>query len=43
MFNTYTGQPKLGHEGMEIGLRDWQDEKPVRLGWSLLVPFKGNR
>lgn len=43
IFNTYTDQPKLGHEGMEIGLKGWQDEKPTRLDWALLVPFKADR
>jgi sterol desaturase/sphingolipid hydroxylase (fatty acid hydroxylase superfamily) len=40
MFNTYTDQPREGHEGMTIGLPDWQDEKPARIDWTLLVPFK---
>ena len=40
LFNTYTDQPKDGHEGMTIGLPDWQDEKPTRIDWSLMVPFK---
>lgn len=39
MFNTYIDQPKLGHEGMTIGLGEWQDEKPTGLAWSLSVPF----
>ncbi len=40
IFSTYTDQPKMGHEGMTIGLEQWQDEKPSRLDWTLLVPFK---
>jgi sterol desaturase/sphingolipid hydroxylase (fatty acid hydroxylase superfamily) len=40
MFGTYVAQPKLGHEGMTIGIGEWQDEKPARLDWSLLVPFR---
>lgn len=39
MFSTYTDQPELGHEGMIIGLKQWQDERPTGLGWSLGVPF----
>lgn len=40
MFKTYTDQPEKGHDGMTIGLSDWQDEKPARLDWTLMVPFK---
>lgn len=40
LFKTYTDQPKLGHDNMQIGLKDWQDESPARLSWSLWVPFK---
>lgn len=39
IFNTYTDQPEKGHEGMTIGLGEWQDEKPTQLWWSLKVPF----
>lgn len=40
MFKTYVDQPEKGHEGMTIGLPDWQDEKPARIDWALMVPFK---
>ncbi|MCF6322340.1 MAG: sterol desaturase family protein [Rhizobiaceae bacterium] len=40
MFSTYIAQPSEGHDGMTIGLPDWQDEKPARLDWTLMVPFK---
>ena len=40
MFKTYTDQPEKGHDGMTIGLENCQDEKPARLDWSLMVPFK---
>lgn len=40
MFSTYVDQPEMGHEGMTIGLEPWQDEKPARLDWALLVPFR---
>ena len=41
MFGTYIDQPAKGHSGMQIGLEEWQDERPTRLGWSLVVPFLG--
>ncbi len=40
MFSTYTDQPEMGHEGMAIGLPQWQNDKPTRLDWSLMVPFR---
>ena len=40
MFSTYVDQPKSGHEGMIIGLDEWQDDKPANLNWTLMVPFK---
>ncbi|MEE9314141.1 MAG: sterol desaturase family protein [Rhizobiaceae bacterium] len=39
MFSTYTAQPKLGHDDMIIGIEEWQDEGPTKLGWTLSVPF----
>ena len=39
IFKTYTDQPALGHDGMTIGIKEWQDEKPTQLPWSLSVPF----
>lgn len=39
MFGTYIAQPEKGHEDMTIGL-EWQDERPSKLGWSLLLPFR---
>lgn len=27
---------------LTIGLAEWQDERPARLGWSLLLPFRRN-
>ena len=43
MFGTYIDQPEQGHDGMTIGLKEWQDERPQRLGWSLSVPFLKQR
>ncbi|MEM6460574.1 MAG: sterol desaturase family protein [Pseudomonadota bacterium] len=40
IFATYWAQPRRGHEDMEIGLSDYRDDAPVRLGWSLLLPFR---
>ncbi|HHL22251.1 MAG TPA: sterol desaturase family protein [Aliiroseovarius sp.] len=40
LFRTYTDQPRDGHEGMTIGLPQYQDEGPTRLDWSLALPFR---
>ncbi|MBD3677192.1 MAG: sterol desaturase family protein [Rhodobacteraceae bacterium] len=39
LFGTYIAQPGKGHDAMTIGLH-WQDDRPVRLGWSLALPFR---
>lgn len=39
LFGTYRATPAKGHEEMTIGLQ-WQDDRPSRLGWSLLLPFR---
>jgi len=39
MFGTYIAQPQKGHEGMTIGLQ-WQDDRPAKLGWALMLPFR---
>ena len=39
IFGTYIAAPKAGHEAMTVGLQ-WQDDKPTKLGWSLLLPFR---
>ncbi len=39
LFGTYIAQPEGGEEAMTVGLR-WQDDRPARLGWSLLLPFR---
>lgn len=39
LMGTYLAQPGEGHETMDIGLQ-WQDDRPTRLGWSLLLPFR---
>jgi sterol desaturase/sphingolipid hydroxylase (fatty acid hydroxylase superfamily) len=40
LFATYTGWPKRGHEGIEIGLADYRGTQPSRLWWSLALPFR---
>ena len=39
LFGTYVAQPAKGHDMMSVGLQ-WQDNRPARLGWSLLLPFR---
>ncbi|PIB23925.1 fatty acid hydroxylase [Amylibacter kogurei] len=39
MFRTYIAQPTAGHDDMITGLQ-WQDDRPAKLGWSLLLPFR---
>ncbi|QHQ33835.1 sterol desaturase family protein [Algicella marina] len=39
LFGTYIAQPRAGHDAMTIGL-EWQDTRPTRFIWSLLLPFK---
>lgn len=40
MFSTYTQTPRRGDTGIEIGLREWRDDRPARLGWALALPFR---
>ena len=42
IFRTYIPQPRLGHDGMEIGLEHFRDDAPSRLGWALVLPFRPN-
>lgn len=43
IFGVYLDQPAKGHAGMEIGLADWRDDAPTRLGFTLALPFRGRR
>ena len=43
IFATYQAQPRLGHDGMEIGLAQHQDERPCSLAWALWLPFARRR
>jgi sterol desaturase/sphingolipid hydroxylase (fatty acid hydroxylase superfamily) len=36
---TYVAESRAGQQGMTIGLGEWQDERPRRLGFSLWMPF----
>jgi sterol desaturase/sphingolipid hydroxylase (fatty acid hydroxylase superfamily) len=38
---TYEAQPSEGHEGMTIGLSQYQNHPRQGLGWLLLLPFRG--
>lgn len=38
MFGTYQAHPKLGHDGMTLGLQ-WQDDRPTRFSWLICLPF----
>ena len=38
---TYRNQPAEGHDGMTIGLKQYQDQRRQGLVWMLLLPFTG--
>jgi sterol desaturase/sphingolipid hydroxylase (fatty acid hydroxylase superfamily) len=40
LFGTYVAEPALGQESMKIGLAECQDDRPTRIGWTLMVPFR---
>jgi len=39
LFSSYIAQPAKGHDGMTIGLEEYQDTQPASLIWSLKIPF----
>lgn len=39
IFGTYVAQPEGGHDTMTTGL-EWQDDRPSKLAWSLVLPFR---
>jgi sterol desaturase/sphingolipid hydroxylase (fatty acid hydroxylase superfamily) len=44
LFGSYRDQPKLGHDGMEIGLSEYKDtEQPNKLLTLLVMPFKTSK
>ncbi|MEM1377295.1 MAG: sterol desaturase family protein [Pseudomonadota bacterium] len=40
LFSTYVDQPVAGHDGMKIGLEDYDGPKTSSLGWALALPFR---
>jgi sterol desaturase/sphingolipid hydroxylase (fatty acid hydroxylase superfamily) len=42
LLRTYIAQPKLGHDGMEIGLKEYQGPESAGLLWTLRLPFRRN-
>lgn len=40
LFRTYRARAQAGQDGLTIGLAEYQDERPLGLGWSLLLPFR---
>lgn len=40
LFGTYRPNPSVGHGAMTLGLSEWRDDAPARLGWSLTLPFR---
>lgn len=44
LFGSYQGQPKLGHEGIEIGLREFnKGRKPLQFFKLLMMPFHSSQ
>jgi sterol desaturase/sphingolipid hydroxylase (fatty acid hydroxylase superfamily) len=41
LLGTYRSQPRAGHEAMNIGLTQFQDERVEQLPWMLALPFIG--
>jgi sterol desaturase/sphingolipid hydroxylase (fatty acid hydroxylase superfamily) len=41
MFGSYRDQPAAGHQGMTIGLAQFQDQRRQSLPWMLALPFTG--
>lgn len=41
LLKTYRDQPRDGHLGMLIGLKEFRDENKLGLGYLLALPFKG--
>jgi sterol desaturase/sphingolipid hydroxylase (fatty acid hydroxylase superfamily) len=40
LFGTYIENPEKGHDAMTIGLPAYQSDEPIRLTWSLFLPFQ---
>jgi sterol desaturase/sphingolipid hydroxylase (fatty acid hydroxylase superfamily) len=43
IMGTYKAQPRLGHEGMTIGLNQFRDPSRLTLLWMLILPFVGKQ
>ena len=43
MLNTYKDQPREGHLGMIIGLKEFRDEQKLGLASLLMLPFRGRK
>ena len=41
LMGTYRAQPRLGHDGMTIGLNQFRDPSKLTLPWMLILPFVG--
>ena len=39
LFRTYLDAPSAGQDKVTVGL-EWQDDRPAKLGWSLMLPFR---
>jgi len=42
LFRTYTAEPALGQDNIDIGLAEYRDGSPARFGWSFKLPFVGH-
>ncbi|MGV6818972.1 MAG: sterol desaturase family protein [Parvularcula sp.] len=40
LFGTYIAQPREGHDGMIIGLPEYQGKEPAHFLWALALPFR---
>ncbi|WP_306120003.1 MULTISPECIES: sterol desaturase family protein [unclassified Roseitalea] len=40
MLGTYIAQPAAGHDGMRIGLEQYDGPQTSNLGWALILPFR---
>jgi sterol desaturase/sphingolipid hydroxylase (fatty acid hydroxylase superfamily) len=40
LFGTYRAEGAGGPDGIVTGLKAWRDDRPSRLGWLLLLPFR---
>jgi sterol desaturase/sphingolipid hydroxylase (fatty acid hydroxylase superfamily) len=43
IMGTYRAQPRLGHDGMTIGLNQFRDPSKLTLLWMLILPFVGKQ